>query len=120
MKPATPANRRAAALLLTWLFAWAVAACAAIPAADTFNKKLAGAYIGATAVAQMTGTAAATGKITPAQKDEVVAKLLIVMAALKAAESAHAANPTAAESHLTTALTVITGLQSYLASQGVR
>lgn len=106
----------------TWLmFACALmfAACAqlGVPAADTFNKRLLAGYQTVETVASTASTLRTAGKLSDADRDNVVATSRTAIAGLDLAKQTHATNPQAGNDKLTATITVLTALQAYLATK---
>ena len=107
----------------TWLmFVCALVLCACaqlgVPAADTFNKRLLAGYHTVDAVANTASALRAAGKLSDADRDNVVNTGRTAVAGLDVARMLHATNPQAGEDRLTATIAVLTALQTYLATQG--
>ncbi len=94
-----------------------VHACAAlgIPQADTFNKQLAGGYVTVTSIRQLGTTLVTSGKLKPDDADNVLKQTDNARAGL---DIAKVLGPVEGRDKLATTLTVLTGLQAYLAAKG--
>lgn len=105
-----------AALLLV------LAACAqlGVPAADTFNKRLLAGYQTVEAIATSAGSLRAAGKLSDADRDNVVATSRTAIAGLDLARQVHQTNPQAGDDKLSATITVLTALQAYLATKGAK
>lgn len=109
-----------------------VAACqsAGMLPVDTFNKKVAAAYATVQTVAESAGAAYKAGKITDADRLNVVNTSRTALVGIQTAESIYkgacpAGSPATCESpaatdKLTATLTVLQALQAYLATQGAK
>jgi hypothetical protein len=115
MKHLRSINFAICALLLAF-----ISACASNAAPDTFNKRIAAAYVTVNAVADSATAALTAGKITKADATNVVTTTRAALQAIDVANAIHANNPQAGEDKLAATLAVLTALQAYLATQGVK
>lgn len=94
-------------------------ACASlgVPPADTFAKKLAAGYATVQTVAESGRTLWAAGKLTGPQAQHVHDVNAEALAALDAAGTMAKTDLSAADTRLTTTITVLAGLQAFLATQ---
>ncbi len=92
-------------------------ACAflGVPKADTFNKQLAGGYVTVTSIRQLGTTLVTSGKLKPDDADNVLKQTDNARAGL---DIAKALGPVEGRDKLSSTLTVLTGLQGYLATKG--
>jgi hypothetical protein len=109
-----------------------IAACAqfGIGQTDTFNKRIAAAYVLVQTVADSATAAVQSGKLKPADAQNVVTTGKAALAGIDVAKSVYAeacpavgtatCTAPAADAKLTATLTVLQALQSYLATQGVK
>lgn len=93
-----------------------LAACAqlGVPAADTFNKKALAAHQTVTAVAQSATTLRTAGKLSDADKANIVASLTAAEQAIDLATALSKTDATAGSTKLDSAVIALTALQSYL------
>lgn len=89
-----------------------------VPPADTFNKKLLAAYTTVEGVAKSASDLRAAGKLSDADRDNVVTTGKSALAGLDLAKQVYATDPAAGEDKLTATITVLTALQAYLAAKG--
>ena len=89
-----------------------------VPPADTFNKKLAAGYATVQTVADSTRSLFAAGKIAPADAQRVQKANTEALAGLDAASALARTDMTQADTRLTVAITVLSGLQAFLATHG--
>lgn len=104
-------------LLVSSLLAIAlIAGCAAIglAPADTFNKKIALAYLGDTGVLQSDHTLFAAGKITKEDEANIEKQADTIKEGLDIARSIHSTDATAGDSKLTATIAALSALQNYL------
>lgn len=106
----------------TWLmFACALllAACTAlgVKAPETFNERLAAGYVTVEGIAKQAQQLRAAGKLSDADRANVVATNTQAIAALDLAKQIHATNPQAGTEKLTAAIAVLNGLSTYLATK---
>lgn len=106
----------------TWLlFACALilAACAqlGVPSPDTFNKRALAGYQTVETIATTAGSLRSAGKLSDADRDNVVATSRTAIAALDLARQVHATNPQAGEDKLSATITVLAALSAYLAAK---
>jgi len=94
-------------------------ACASlgVPPADTFNKKLAAGYATVQTVAESASTLWKAGKLTGPQAQHVHDVNAEALAALDVASSMSKTDMTGANNRLTATITVLAGLQAFLATQ---
>ena len=97
-----------------------IAACATATTPDTFNKKVAAAYITVETVADTANAALKAGKISKDDAANVVATSRAALQAIDVAKIVYTSNAQAGEDKLAAALAVLTALQAYLATQGVK
>lgn len=107
----------------TWLmFACALllAACQAlgVKAPETFNERLAAGYVTVEGIAKQAQQLRAAGKLSDADRANVVATNTQAIAGLDLAKQIHDTNPQAGTEKLTAALTVLNALSAYLATKG--
>ena len=119
-----PAAVRAATMTLARLFGVAVfsyflTACAVVgaPTPDTFNKKLLQGYATVQAVAHTASALRTAGKLSDADRDNVVQTNRQAVAALDIAALAAKTDLDAADAKLQSALVVLQALQGYLVKQ---
>jgi type II secretory pathway component PulM len=95
---------------------FALAACAAFgtPAPQSFNQRLVAGYTTVEAVANTATQLRAAGKLSDADKDNVVSTSRTALAGLDLAAQVHKTNPAAGQDKLTATITVLTALQAYL------
>ena len=110
---------------LTQLFATAVlalvlAACAnlGVQAPATFNQKVLAAHATVTAIANSATSLRAAGKLSDADRDNVVSTLRSAEAGIDLAVLTYKTSPQAGGDKLTATITVLTALQAYLATKG--
>lgn len=106
----------------TWLlFACALllSACAAlgVPDADTFNKRAMAGYQTIETVASTAGTLRIAGKLSDADRDNVVSTTRAAITGIDLAKQIYQTNPQAGNDKLTATITVLTALQAYLATK---
>jgi hypothetical protein len=89
-------------------------------APQTFNQRAAAAQITVTAVRSQALTLLMADKISAADAKNVQASADAGNAAIDLALLTAAADPTGAGSKLTSAITILTGVQAYLASKGAK
>ena len=118
--------------LVATLVTAVIGACTAVgmAPADTFNKKVASAYALVNTVADSATAAYTAGKLSDADRTNVISTSSAAIAAIGVARRVRAEEcpPTApatctsakADDKLTATLTVLTALQSYLATQGAK
>lgn len=99
-----------------------ISACTALgmQQPDTFNKKVAAAYTTVQTVADSATAALKVGKLAQNDAVNVVATGKAAITALDVATSMHATDPAGAENKLAATLAILTALQGYLATQGVK
>jgi len=97
-----------------------IAACAGMAQPDTFNKRAAAAYVAVQTVAESANTAYKAGKLSKDDAANVVTTTRATVQAIDVATTIHQSNPTSGEDKLAAALAVLTALQAYLATQGVK
>jgi len=105
-------------LTLLWM-ALMLTACAGFQA-DTFNKRMASAYVTVQVVNETASAALTAGKLTKDDATNVVTTSRAALAALDVAGKLHAASPGAGEDKLQATLTVLAALQAYLATKGAK
>lgn len=91
------------------LLAHLVAGCAAlgVPAADTFNKKVAAATVTVNTASQTDLTLLQQRKITPDESDRYIARLTEMQTAIDATRTLYKTNPADAENRLATLITAL-------------
>ena len=89
-----------------------------IPTAQTFNEKISAAYIADTAVLTSTDGLLTAGKLTPADAKNIEAQADNVKAGLDIARTINASDATAGANKLTSVITALQALQTYLATKG--
>jgi hypothetical protein len=99
-----------------------VTACAAIgvPSPDTFNKRALAGYSTVEGIAKTASELRTAGKLSDADRDNVVATSRTAIAGLDLARQVHSANPQAGEDKLSATITVLAALQAYLATKGAK
>lgn len=102
-----------------WLFvvlSVILAACAqmGMPAADTFNKKEVAAHATVTAIAKGALTLRQAGKLSDADRDNVVATLRTAETGIDLAKMVATTDPVAGMSKLNASVAVLNALQDYL------
>jgi hypothetical protein len=107
-------------LWLCAVFAMLLSACTAlgIQAPETFNQRLAVGYVTVEGVAKQAQALRASGKLSDADRANVVSTNASAIAALDLAKQMHATNPQAGTEKLTAAITVLNALSAYLATKG--
>jgi hypothetical protein len=97
-----------------------VVGCAAlgIAAPQTFNEKLAVGYASVTSVRQAATTLVGSGKLTPDDAQNVQTQADTARAALDIARQTQTSDPSGAATKLDSTITVLTALQTYLATKG--
>lgn len=108
--------------LVLALLAFALVACASVgvQAPATFNQKVLAAHSTVTAIANSASTLRATGKLSDADRDNVVSTLRSAEAGIDLAVLTYKTNSQAGGDKLTATITVLTALQTYLASKGTQ
>jgi hypothetical protein len=98
---------------------WLLAACGTlgIPKAESFNDKLLNGYTAISALADTTATLYAAGKISDADKDNVVDIATNLKTGLDVARQLHQTSPDAADDKLAATIVGLTALQNYLISR---
>jgi hypothetical protein len=108
----------------TWLlFAFLLlSACAqlGVPSPDTFNKRALAGYSTVEGIAKTATELRTAGKLSDADRDNVVATSRTAIAGLDLARQVHSANPQAGEDKLTATIAVLTALQAYMATKGAK
>lgn len=104
---------------LCYLFLTLASGCAAlgVPTPTTFNERLASAYITVNGAMDTARVLLSASKITPADADNVVKQCDNAIAALDLARTMSKTDLPAANIKLTATITVLTALQSYLATK---
>lgn len=115
MKHLRSLNFAICALLLAF-----ITACASNAQPDTFNKKVATAYLAVNTVADTATAALKAGKLSKDDATNVVTTSRAALQAIDVANVIYASNQQAGEDKLAAALAVLTALQAYLATQGVK
>lgn len=117
------------ALPVVGIFAAVVMGCTAlgVPAADTFNKKMAAGYATVQVVAESAKSAYTAGKLSEKDRTNVVTTTRAAIEGLDLAQTAYSATcpasappgcvAPAADAKLVATLAVLTALQAYLATQ---
>ena len=97
-----------------------LSACSSMGAlpADTFNKKLLAGYSTVEVLAKSAATLRAAGRLSDADRDNVVDTLRNATAGLDLAAQVGNADPAAGMTKLNATLSVLTALQAYLATKG--
>ncbi len=105
--------------LLSLLLAVLLTACAAlgVSPADTFNKKLAAGYQTVHVVAEVAVAARNAGKLKPEEVAEVIGHLESAVAGLDAARGLSGTDIASADARLTSAIAILSALQSFLATR---
>lgn len=104
----------------SWFLIFALmAGCASLglPTPTTFNERLAAAYGTVTAVRTEGDSLLAAGRITPDDAQSIQNQANSARSALDVAGVAFRTDPAAANTKLTATITVLTALQSYLATR---
>lgn len=101
------------------LIAAALSACASLgmQTPDTFNKRVAAAYLTVQTIAETATAAVNTGKLSKADAANVVTTSRAALAAIGVASGLYATNPQAGEDKLAATLAILVALQSYVATQ---
>lgn len=109
-------RRLAATYFVYLLFAHLIVGCTAlgVPAADTFNKKAAGAVQMVNAASQASLTLLQARKITPDESDAFVARAEQFQSAIDLTRQMHATDPTGAADRLAQIIAGLTILQAEL------
>lgn len=109
-------RRLAATYFVYLLVAHFIVGCAAlgVPAADTFNKKAAGAVQTVNAASQLSLTLLQARKITPDESDSYIARAEQAQHAIDLTRQLHATDPTGANDRLAQIIVGLTLLQSEL------
>jgi hypothetical protein len=107
----------------TWMLlaaAMCLAACAqlGIPAADTFNKKLAAGYVAVGAVAEAANNAVVSGALSKSDAKNVLASAEAAVQGLDLASTMSKTDMAGASTRLDLTIAAITALQTYLISKG--
>jgi hypothetical protein len=89
-----------------------------VPAADSFNKKALAAHQTVTAIAQTATTLRQAGKLSDADRDNIVATLKGAEAGIDLATLAAKTNADAGATKLDASIAVLTALQTYLLTKG--
>lgn len=89
-----------------------------VPPADTFQKRLAAGYATVQTVADSTRSLLTAGKVTPSEAQRVQKANTEALAGLDAAATLARTDLTQADTRLTVAITVLSGLQAFLATHG--
>ena len=102
------------------LLAFTIAACAqlGVPAADTFNKKAVAAHNTVSGIAKAATALRAAGKLSDADRDNVVATLRSAETGIDLATMIAKTNPQAGIDKLSATVAVLSALQAYLATKG--
>lgn len=104
--------------LAAFVLMFAAAGCAQLPAADTFNKKAIAAHNTVAAIAKTATTLRQAGKLSDADRDNIVATLKSAEAGIDLATLAAKTDSTAGMTKLDTSIAVLTALQTYLLTKG--
>lgn len=114
--------RSARNYLFLFFIAAMLSACAQIglPTAETFNERLAVGYATVTTVRQSATTLLVAKKITAADGQNVLDQTDNARAGLDVARTLSKIDLKAADAKLTAIRTILTGLQTYLASRGAQ
>lgn len=107
-------------LYFALVLAFVLAACTGlgVQSPATFNQKVLAAHSTVTAIANSASTLRAAGKLSDADRDNVVSTLRSAEAGIDLAVLTHKTNPQAGGDKLTATITVLTALQAYLATKG--
>jgi len=107
-------------LYLALVLAFMLAACSnlGVQAPATFNQKVLAAHGTVTAIANTASTLRASGKLSDADRDNIVSTLRSAEAGIDLAVLTFKTNPQAGGDKLTATITVLTALQAYLATKG--
>jgi hypothetical protein len=102
------------------LLALCLVGCAGlgVPPADTFNKKALATLSTVETVAKSAQNLRAAGKLSDADRDNVVSTLETTVSGVKLARQLYTTNPQAGNDKLSATITVLTALQMYLATKG--
>ena len=108
------------ALAITVAFTALLGACAQLgmQSPDTFNKRVAAAYVTVQTVADGATAALTAGKLSKSDATNVVTTGRTALQAIDVAAQLHSTNPKAGEDKLAATLAILTALQGYLATQG--
>lgn len=100
----------------------ALAACAqlGLAPADTFNKRVAVAVTTVQTVSDAATASLQAGKLSLSDAKNVATTSRQALQAIDVATTLHATNAQAGEDKLAATLAILTALQSYLATQGVK
>lgn len=114
--------KRLIALLPGLLFAAILMACSTfgVQAPQTFNQRLMAGYTAVEVVATNATQLRAAGKLSDADRENVVATGRTAVAGLDLAAQVHKTNPAAGQEKLTATIAVLTALQAYLATKGAQ
>lgn len=98
------------------LLAFTIAACAqlGVPAADTFNKKAVAAHNTVSGIAKAATTLRAAGKLSDADRDNIVATLRSAETGIDLATMVAKTDAPAGMTKLDTSIAVLAALQTYL------
>ena len=109
-------------LYLALVLAFVLAACTSlgVQAPATFNQKVLAAHSTVTAIANSATSLRAAGKLCDADRYIVVSTLRSAEAGIDLAVLTYKTNPQAGGDKLTATITVLTALQTYLASKGTQ
>ena len=120
----TPAGRRLTTLRLAWIAAGLslITACASLglAPADSFDARLAYAYGTHTAVLQAASAAVNAGTLTPKDGEAVLTLAQQSRTLLDSARAVESTDPSTAAGRLTLAASILTQLQTFLQSRGVK
>lgn len=107
------------AAVLCWLMI-AVTACTTLGISQptTFNQKAVAAHATVEGVAKTAASLRATGKLSDADRDNVVASLRSAEMGIDIATMAAKTDPVAGATKLDASIAVLTALQTYLATKG--
>lgn len=102
--------------------AMCLAACAqlGIPAADTFNKKLAAGYTAIAAVADATNNAVVSGALSKDDAKSVLSSARAAVQSLDLVATLNKTDPAGASTRLDLTIAAIGALQTYLISKGAK
>ncbi len=109
-------------LYFALVLAFVLAACAnlGVQSPATFNQKVLAAHATVTAIANSASTLRAAGKLSDADRDNVVASLRSAEAGIDIATMTYKTNAQAGADKLAATITVLTALQTYLATKGTQ
>ena len=107
-------------LYFALVLAFVLTACASlgVQAPATFNQKALAAHATVTAIANSAATLRTAGKLSDADRDNVVSTLRSAEAGIDMAVLTYKTNAQAGSDKLTATITVLTALQTYLATKG--